>query len=54
MNHAPGAVTALDPELIQVGDAVGQRIRIAGPDDPTVHQVRQEILHLRSQQSAPG
>jgi hypothetical protein len=25
MNHASGALTALDPELIEVGDAIGQR-----------------------------
>jgi hypothetical protein len=25
MNHAPGAVTPLNPETVQVGDAVGQR-----------------------------
>ena len=25
MNHTPGAVTPLNPELIQVGDSVGQR-----------------------------
>jgi hypothetical protein len=25
MNHAPGAVTPLDPEMVQVGDAVGHR-----------------------------
>ncbi len=25
MNHAPGAVTPLDPELIKVGDSIGQR-----------------------------
>jgi hypothetical protein len=25
MNHASGAVTPLDPELIQVGDTIGQR-----------------------------
>jgi hypothetical protein len=24
VNHAPGAAAALDPELIQAGDAVGQ------------------------------
>ena len=23
MNHSPGAVTPLDPEMVQVGDAVG-------------------------------
>jgi hypothetical protein len=25
MNHASGTITPLDPELIQVGDAIGQR-----------------------------
>jgi hypothetical protein len=25
MNYASGAITALDPEMVQVGDAVGQR-----------------------------
>jgi hypothetical protein len=25
MNHAPGAVTPLNPEMVQVGDAAGQR-----------------------------
>ena len=25
MNHASGTVAPLDPELIQVGDAIGQR-----------------------------
>ena len=25
MNNAPGAVTPLNPEMVQVGDAVGQR-----------------------------
>jgi hypothetical protein len=29
MNHASGAVTALDPELVQVGDVVGQAQRLA-------------------------
>jgi hypothetical protein len=27
MNHASGAVTPLDPETVQVGDAIGQRER---------------------------
>ena len=30
MNHAPGAVTPLDPEMVQVGDAVGQRTERRG------------------------
>ena len=30
MNHASCAVTPLDPELIQVGDAVGQRAQRRG------------------------
>jgi hypothetical protein len=30
MNHAPGAVAALDPEVIQVGVAVGQRTQRCG------------------------
>jgi hypothetical protein len=30
MNHAPGAVTPLDPEMVQVGDAVGQRAKRRG------------------------
>jgi hypothetical protein len=25
MNHAPGAVAPLNPEMVQVGDAVGRR-----------------------------
>ena len=28
MNHASGTVTPLDPELIQVGDAIGQRAQL--------------------------
>src|SRR5260370_31026134 len=30
MNHASGAVAPLDPELIQVGDAIGQRAQRRG------------------------
>ena len=30
MNHAPGAVTPLDPEMVQVGEAVGQRTERRG------------------------
>ncbi len=30
MNHASGTVTPLDPELIQVGDAIGQRAQRRG------------------------
>jgi hypothetical protein len=30
MNHAPSAVTPLDPELIEVGDAIGQRAQRRG------------------------
>ncbi|HUK69839.1 MAG TPA: hypothetical protein VLW50_13990 [Streptosporangiaceae bacterium] len=30
MNHAPGAVTLLDPEMVQVGDAVGYRAERRG------------------------
>ena len=30
MNHASGAVAALDPELIEVGDAIGQRAQRRG------------------------
>ena len=30
MNHAPGAVTPLDPEMVQVGDAFGQRTERRG------------------------
>jgi ribosomal protein S18 acetylase RimI-like enzyme len=30
MNHAPGAVTPLDPEMVQVGDSVGQRAERRG------------------------
>jgi transposase len=29
MNHAPGAVTPLDPEMVQVGDAAGQRSTVS-------------------------
>jgi hypothetical protein len=28
MNHAPGAVTSLDPEMVQAGDVAGQRSMI--------------------------
>jgi hypothetical protein len=31
MNHAPSAVTPLDPELIEVGDAIGQRAQRRNP-----------------------
>jgi hypothetical protein len=30
VNHASGAVAAPDPELIQIGDAVGQRAQWRG------------------------
>jgi hypothetical protein len=30
MNHASGAVAPLDPELIEVGDAIGQRAQWRG------------------------
>ena len=30
MNHASGTVTPQDPELIQVGDAIGQRAQRCG------------------------
>ena len=30
MNHAAGTVAPLDPELIQVGDAIGQRAQRRG------------------------
>ena len=30
MNHASGAVTPLDPEMVQVDDAVGQRAERRG------------------------
>jgi hypothetical protein len=30
MNHATSAVTLLDPELVQAGDAVGQRAERCG------------------------
>ncbi len=30
MNHAPGAITPLDPEMVQVGDAVGHRAEQRG------------------------
>ena len=30
MNHASGALTALDPELIEVGDSCGQRAQWRG------------------------
>jgi hypothetical protein len=31
MNHGPSAVTPLDPELIEVGDAIGQRAQRRDP-----------------------
>jgi hypothetical protein len=34
MNHASGAVTPLDPEMIQVDDAVGQRAERRGLANP--------------------
>jgi hypothetical protein len=30
MNHASGTIAPLDPELIQVGDAIGQRAQRSG------------------------
>ena len=30
MNHAPDAVASLNPELVQVGDAIGQRAQRRG------------------------
>ncbi len=40
MNHASGAVTALDPELIEVGDAIGQRAQLRGLLQGAVRPVR--------------
>jgi hypothetical protein len=39
MNHASGVVTPLDPELIQVGDAVGQRAQRRGLLESAVRPV---------------
>jgi hypothetical protein len=45
MNHATSAVTPLDPDLIQVGDAIGQRTHRRGLLQGTVRPVRvAEIL----------
>ena len=39
MNYAPGAVTALDPEMVQVGDVVGQRAQRGGLSQGAVRPV---------------
>jgi hypothetical protein len=39
MNHASGTVTPLDPELIQVGDAIGQRAQRRGMVQGSVRPV---------------
>jgi hypothetical protein len=47
MNHAPGAVTPLDPEMVQVGDAFGQRTELRGLAEGAVRPVGvAEILVL--------
>jgi len=45
MNHATSAVTPLDPELVQAGDAVGPRAERCGLLQGSVRPVRvAEIL----------
>ena len=39
MNHASGTVTSLDPELIEVGDAIRQRAPRRGPLQAAVRPV---------------
>jgi hypothetical protein len=39
MNHAPGAVAPTDPELVQVGDADGQRAQWRGLPEGAVRAV---------------
>jgi hypothetical protein len=39
MNHAADAVTPLDPEMVQVGDAVGQRAQWRGLLEGSVRPV---------------
>src|SRR5260370_30076078 len=39
MNHDPGAVTPLNPEMIQVGDTVGQRAQWRGLLESSVRPV---------------
>jgi hypothetical protein len=39
MNHTPGAVMPLDPEMVQVGDAVGQRAQWRGLLEGSVRPV---------------
>ena len=47
MDHATSAVTPLDPELVQAGDAVGQRAERCGLLQGSVRAVRVvEILVL--------
>jgi hypothetical protein len=39
MNHAPGAVSPLNPEMVEVGDAVGQRAQWRGLLEGSVRPV---------------
>ena len=39
MNHAPGSVASLNPEMVQVGDAVGQRAQRRGLLEGSVRPV---------------
>jgi hypothetical protein len=39
MNHTPGAVTPLNPEMVQVGDALGQRAQRRGLPEGSVRPV---------------
>ena len=57
MNHAPGAVTPLDPEMVQVGDAVGLRAEWRGLfklSGGSVHEALKLVSRCHSRNSPEG
>jgi len=62
MNHAPDAVASLNPELVQVGDAIGQRAQRRGLLEGPVRPVgivkssysRNTIIRCRRSTPASG
>jgi len=54
MNYASGAVTPLDPEMVQVGDAVGQRAERCGLFQGAVHEQVPGLRHHPGLDRMPG
>jgi hypothetical protein len=54
MDHASGTVAPLDPELIQVGDAIGQRAQRRGLVQGSVRPAPAIRPHLAMLSGCPG